>query len=216
MPTDESRDRTNTRTYMIAIGLAILTFFTGGTITVLGITVENPWQDQIRNQLIEDDYVFRRMESFHAVTSVLTVVKQGGGLSEATLTGVSTRAANFFGFEAAHMEESLIGKAGGELAKILKPYMDKEDYENFRNDQADVFEHYGDGKLASAKIPVIFNESHRYYKNEVFLPIIVSLGEKTKESDGTSRRLIQIAYFNVKELVPAVKKYMERMESKRN
>ena len=192
----------------------IITFLLGGTVTIGGITVENPLQDEIRSVLITDEYVFKSIESFHAITSVLTEVGNEGQLLKATLTGGSSRAAKLFGFEAANVEGKLAGKSGTEAVKILGKYMDKEDYEAFVDDQIEVFKNYGDGKLAIAKIPVLFNEKHQYYKNEAFLPVIVNLGRKTRKEEDRSERLILIAYLRMEILVPAVREYLDRMKEK--
>ena len=71
----------NKRTFApFVLAGCVVTFLLGGTVTIGGITIQNPWQDDIRNALIADEYVFKRMKSFHAITAVLTVIEDKGRL----------------------------------------------------------------------------------------------------------------------------------------
>jgi len=98
---------------------------------------------------------------------------------------------------------------------LLKPYMDADHFEALKNDQEDLFSAYNDGKPAHAMVPVIFNDHHPYYPNGAYLPVIVSRGELSEREDGQAERLMQIAYFDVKNFEKPVEIYKRSKEGKK-
>ena len=213
VPVPISETQKDTMTQII---IPILTLLWGAGLSIFGVTQGNTLGEAIRNKLIGADYVLGRynnLVSFHAITAVITVNVKGV-LTEATLNGVSSRAAHFYGIEPENVPKQLLGKSGRELAEELEEYVEPEHYKKFLEDQNRVFNNYIDGKPAIARMPVIFNDRHPYYNNCAFLPVIVSLGEERQKRDGSSQRLIQIAYLMVSDFMPAVDMYREANENR--
>lgn len=196
---------------MAQIVVPVLALLWGVGLSIIGVAQGNTVGEAIRNKIIGADYVLDRyntLVSFHAITAVMTV-NVLGILKEATLNGVSTRAVQFYGMAPDYTEERLLHKTGQELAQLLEEFIEPKHYTLFLEDQERVLKQYVDGFPAIARMPVIFNDKHPYYANKAFLPVIVSLGEPKKRKDGSSHRLIQIAYLEVADFIPAVDMYRE-------
>ena len=208
--------RVATPNYNILAILSVATFLMGGTITIGGITINTPIQDIIRDAIIEEDYVLNRynsLESYHAITAVLTVLSEDGKEKQAQLSGVSGKALRFFGWnDDKKGRESVIDSSMTDLLNRLKGYMNPNDYKAFEQDQLRVIGQYFRHEPAIARVPVVFNNEHPHtqFKNGAFIPVIVTLGEDKAGSEGGSRRLIQIAYFDLEEIAPVVDYYKAR------
>ena len=154
------------------------------------------------------------LDSFHAITTVLALMTQNGRLIDATLKEASVFAELFYGKDTGSAQIHLVSKSSKELMEMLMPYMDSQDFEDMKEDQDKLFKAYNDGKPAHAEVPVIFNETHPYYPNGAYLPVIVSRGELKEREDGQAERLMQIAYFDVKHFEKPVQIYHENRERK--
>lgn len=209
-------DLSTLSSFLDAIGALgeVISLLVGGISALAAIAVRNPVGEYLKKRLISDQDVLKRfgaLKSFHAIATVLTI-REHQRLAGATLLGVSDRAMHFFGKET-HSDDLTDADTIFLMAELSK-YMDEGDYKKFEKDQARLFKDFNADQPARAQVPVIFNETHPYYKNRAFLPVIVSLEKGEKSKKHRSERNILLAYLDVDEFLPAAKQIKERREQR--
>lgn len=156
----------------------------GGSVTLGGLTFQAPgtasvkkwiFREEDKDWLVDDVDIMKRLmtfRSFHLVT-VLFAIKRDGELVNAKIEASNPAADGFYGYS----QGETVGKSSNELGDRLKEFMDEADFEDFANDQGAIIRQWLNGKVAYAKVPVKFNDSHPIptYQNKKYLPLIVQL-----------------------------------------
>lgn len=137
----------------------------------------------------------------HAITGVLVLNAKAGDVAQATIQKASSSAEAFYGF-APNSGENLVGKKLTDLIGMLKDWMNPDDFDAFVADQKTNGKLFTEGRLSSARVPIVFNDRHPTpaLHGRSFLPFTLHL------SHGAGGSFMTILYLDLKELPSQLKK----------
>jgi hypothetical protein len=136
----------------------------------------------------------------YPITGVLVVKARSGDVADARIQEASSSAEMFYGF--APNTGALVGKKISALFEILQHWMDPKDFEAFLADQKSNGERFAMGMLSTARVPIVFNDTHpnSALHGKRFLPFTLH------SSQGGSGSFMTILYLDLKELPQRGKK----------
>ena len=136
----------------------------------------------------------------YPITGVLVVKARSGEVADARIQEASTSAETFYGFPP--NTGALVGKKIANLFEILQNWMDPKDFEAFVADQKSNGERFAMGMLSTARVPIVFNDTHpnSALHGKRFLPFTLHL------SQAGSGSFMTILYLDLKELPQPAKK----------
>ena len=140
----------------------------------------------------------------YPITGVLVVKAKSGDVADARIQEASSSAESFYGFPP--NTGALVGKKISDLFEILQNWMDPNDFEAFLADQRSNGERFAMGMLSTARVPIVFNDTHpnSAFHGKRFLPFTLHL------SQGGSGSFMTILYLDLKELLPQPPKKRRR------
>ena len=136
----------------------------------------------------------------YPITGVLVVKARSGDVADARIQEASSSAEMFYGF--APNTGALVGKKISDLFEILQHWMDPKDFEAFLADQKSNGERFAMGMLSTARVPIVFNDTHpnSALHGKRFLPFTLH------SSQGGGGSFMTILYLDLKELPQRGKK----------
>jgi hypothetical protein len=139
----------------------------------------------------------------HAITGVLVLNAKEGDMAKATIQKASANAEEFYGF-APNSGKNLVGKQLTDLVAMLKDWMHPNDFAAFMDDQKTNGARFAEGRLAAARVPILFNDEHpkSALRGKSFLPFTLHM------SQGAGGAFMTILYLDLKALPSQLKKQL--------
>lgn len=160
------------------------------------------WLDEVEQRVLDSE---RHVEITLTEHPYVELIATTADRRDATVHAINALGKQLYGYRDA---VDLVGEHAKVLPERLKRWIDPPSvrWDDLDKDQARVYEQFYRGDRASASIPVQFNDSHPFFADKSFIPIIVQ--QRTKKGS-PGREITGVLYLDVATLPRAL--FLERV-----